>query len=182
MSSNNTASADNKQDIIEFVNNNAQHIITILEEKLDKNTKKEKLVTLFYEIVDYEWMGKFVVAKNWFNMTKNQKQKYLKVYQKYLSNLYVKKFVEYHNQNYKIIDISDIGNGHFIVATEIISNQSSKPNINVSYRIRKINNILKVIDIIGERVSLLSTQRADFASIIDQKGLDAFIMILEQKT
>ena len=176
-----TAVANNKQDIIDFVNNNTKRIVAVLEAKLDKNTKKEKLRALFYDIVDYEWMSKFVVAKNWCNMTKDQQQKYLKIYQRYLSNLYVKKFVEYHNQSSKIVDVSDIGNGHFIIATEIISNQVSRPVFSVSYRVKRTNNSLKVIDVIGEGISLLSTQRADFASIIDQKGLSSFIEMLEQK-
>lgn len=173
--------ADTKKDIEDFVDNNAKRIIAVLEEKTTGSEKKAKLATLFYEIVDYEWIGKFVIAKNWNNMNKDQQNHYLESYKKYLSNLYVKKFVEYNNQQYKIVDVSNIGKNHFIAVTEIINTRSSKPRINVAYRIKDSNNVLKVIDIIGEGVSLLSTQRADFSSIIEQKGVNDFLKILDKK-
>ncbi|WHQ47009.1 MAG: ABC transporter substrate-binding protein [Candidatus Midichloria sp.] len=177
----NNSFADTKKNIEDFVDNNARRVISVLEEKISDNAKKEKLAALFYEIVDYEWIGKFVIAKNWNGMNRNQKNHYLEAYKKYLSNLYVKKFVDYNNQQYKIVDISNIGKSHFIAATKIINTWSSKPRVNVAYRIKDSNNVLKIVDIIGEGVSLLSTQRADFSSIIEQKGINNFLKILERK-
>ena len=175
--------AEKKDSIRLFIDNNAKKVLDVLSSHDNDNQKKEKLSILFHKIVDADWMAKFAVAKNWLAMTETQQQEYLVVYKSYITKSYVKRFTEYNGQKYSIASITKLNiPNQFLVVTEIINSNPSKYAIEVSYRIKIKDNEMHVIDIIGEGISLLATQRADFSSIISSKGINGFIKALKEKS
>ena len=65
-------------------------------------------------------------------------------------------------------------------STEIRSADS--PPIRVDYRVRARNDKLQVVDILVEGISLIVTQRSEFASIINRDGLEGLMSKLRQYT
>lgn len=169
------------QEMSSFVNTNAQKVITVLERKSSDAEKKQALYNLFCDIVDYEWMGKFVIAKNWKTLNAEQQRRYMEAYKGYLSNLYTKRFVEYNNQEYEILDVNDIGRDHFAITTEISESDGNGKTFKVVYRVRKFAGTIKIIDIIGEGISLLNTQRSSFSSIMEKNDIALLIKELNKK-
>jgi len=56
------------------------------------------------------------------------------------------------------------------------------PPVSVAWQVETVNDKAVVTDIIVEGISLVVSQRADFASIIrSQGGLDGLIKLLKQK-
>lgn len=165
----------------DFVNSTATRTLAILNSNAASPAKKKSLEAVFHDVVDIPWMGKFVVAKEWKNMSPAQQTQYIKVYTQYLINSYVPKFVEYNNQQYSITSVKSLERGHFVVSTEIIDKVAGSKT-SVAYRLKALQSGgFKIIDIVGENVSLLSTQQSDFGSIISQKGIDGLIDTLAKK-
>ena len=115
-------------------------------------------------------------------MTDKQKEAYLKAYNHYLIKTYVPRFKEYNNEEIKITGTKDMGNEQYIVSTQITSKKSAdKHTLNIGYRCKNTDGSFKIRDISGEDMSLLTTQRSEFASVVTNGGLDKLIQTLAEK-
>jgi phospholipid transport system substrate-binding protein len=65
------------------------------------------------------------------------------------------------------------------VRTRIV--QAESPEIRCDWRVRKLGDTLKVIDIVVEGVSMLSTQRSEFTAVINKHGPDGLIEALNTR-
>jgi len=136
---------------------------------------------MFVEHVDIPWMGQFVLGRAWQKAPPEQRDRYLQAYRAYLLAHYTSDFAEYTGAKYTITDIKSEEDGQFTVNMQInTSNQSQ--NTLAGYRLRSNNGQLKIIDIIVEGVSLITTERAEFADIAQQKGMDGLIQSIHDKT
>ena len=54
-----------------------------------------------------------------------------------------------------------------------------EPPLRVDWRVRETDYGLKVIDVAAEGVSMLTTKRSEFASVVAREGVDALIGKLE---
>ncbi len=163
-----------------FIDNLSSQTIKIIEGKGNEKAKIKQLERIFSRVMDLDWMGKFAIAKFWKNLSEKEKTDYLNAYRSYLTSSYVPKFREYNNQKVKIIAIKDLGNQQFQIATQLISKDGQ--NINISYRCKLEGDTFKIRDIIGEDFSLLTTQRTDFAAVMNNGGIDKLIKILLEKS
>jgi phospholipid transport system substrate-binding protein len=164
----------------DFIQDISSQTIQIIEKKTNDKIKNDKLEEIFHQVMDLDWMAKFAIAKFWKNLSEQDKIAYLAAYRSYLVKAYVPKFKEYNNQKVKIISIKDLGNEQFQVATQIISKDGQ--TINIGYRCKKEGENFKIRDITGEDFSLLTTQRADFSTIINNGGIEKLIKILLEKS
>lgn len=138
------------------------------------------LEDLFAGSVDVAWVGKFVLGANWRTLTDAQKALYLKNYQAFVLKHYTAHFAEYTQETFKIRNTRDDGNNQYTLSMDII--RPGKENVVVDYRIRKSEDgKLKIFDIIVEGVSLITTQRSEFGSVVDRKGADYLIDQLGKK-
>lgn len=149
---------------------------------MPEDEKQQKLRQMFSENVDMDWMGRFVLGRFWQQATPEQRQKYMEAYKKYLLARYTKNFSEYSGSKYKINDVRNDGEGHFIVAMDISTPVEQQQDIQAGYRLREgAGGQFRIADIIIEGVSLITTQRSEFASILQQRNMDALIGELENK-
>lgn len=157
-----------------FVKDLSLDAIKLLKSNLDDKQKQDKLTKLFTNSVDMDWMGKFVTGKYWRSMTSEQKQKYAASYKKFLIASYIPKFKEYTNQEIKINRVTADEDNVFLAQTDIVAADSTK--IAVDYKLKKASNgKFLIIDIIAEGISLITTQRDDFGSVLAREGVDELI-------
>ena len=145
--------------------------------------KVTELDTLFWEVVDTKWMAKFSLGKFWNKITDAQKDRILQLYPTYIANIYVPNFKKYNSNAMKIMSIAEIREGEFLVKTRIALVQEEN-EVNVDYRVavkEGVNDFgLVIFDIVAEGVSLITTQRSEFNSIISTKGVDSLIADLQK--
>jgi phospholipid transport system substrate-binding protein len=165
----------------EYLDKTSQLAIDIIKSKDTDNKKAAALEKVFVENTDTSWMANFVIGRYIREATPAQKTKYFDLYKKYLINSYVPKFKQYTGQDFKINSVTEVGKGELIAKTAIVSSKSSTGTILVDYRIIKSGSSFKIVDIIGEGVSLITTQRSDFGGLISQKGFEFFLTKLEEK-
>jgi phospholipid transport system substrate-binding protein len=160
-----------------FVEKVSQDAIDIIALNADAAQKEQKLSELFLSSVDTKWIARFVMGKYWNQASEEQKAKYLEVHRKFLVGSYVPKFKEYNNQQIKVTKSSDAGDGEYLVESKIVSADGAA--INVDYKVRKgKDGKYMVFDVIAEGISLITTERADFASILSRDGIDSLISML----
>lgn len=161
-------------------------VIAVLDDKsLSDDQKIQNLESLFIDVVDVKWVGRFVLGTSWRSATPEQQQAYLDAYGAFLVKNYTSNFAEYGGETFVVTTArAEERAGEFFVRTEI-ERKGGQPNVIVDYRLRaedgkKVD--FKVFDIIVEGVSLIATQRSEFASVVNRQGLDKLISLLKSKT
>lgn len=154
--------------------------LAIVKSATSPAQKEDELSALFNSVVDVDWMARFVIGRYWNTATPEEQKKYASLYQKFLTQSYVPKFRDYTDQKLVIKKSYEEDTDEYIVETVVVS--SSNQPVAVSYRVRKAGKMYRIFDVIAEGVSLITTQRSEFGSILSREGLAVLITKLEQKT
>lgn len=165
----------------EFVGGMASMTLAILQDH-KKPFPERKLVLrrAFNTVVDIDWIARFVLGRSWSTASDEQKQRYTDLYRTFLTESYVSNFAENPDKRIKDIKIlgiqDDVDNG-FRVSTNMLL--ADREEIRVDYRVSDHEDKYKVIDIIIENVSLLSTHRSQFAELAANRGIEGVISKLD---
>ena len=167
----------------EYANSLGDRALDIITNKtLAKPVKQLQLEGLFADSVDIPWVGRFVMGRFWREASDAQKAQYLAEYQKFLVTQYAGRFAEYSGGDFKVVSTRDDGNGEYLVSMELLTDDKTAEPVLVDYRVREEKGKFKVFDIIVEGVSMITTQRSEFASVLSNKGIDYLIQQLASKT
>lgn len=168
----------------DFVQQLGDNVLSVIEDKnATSAVKEDKLVELFADAVDVDWIGKFVLGKYWRQATDDQKARYADLYKPFLLRSYASRFNEYNDEQgngFKITGSRPLQENEYQVDSVIMRN-GDKPPVAVSYRVRKETDHFKLFDVIIEGVSQLSTQRSEFGAVAGREGIDSLLSRLEQK-
>jgi phospholipid transport system substrate-binding protein len=157
-------------------------VLTVMNDnKLSNPQKLAQLENLFVDVVDVDWVGRFVLGRHWRSATDAQKAAYLPAYRDFLIKHYTSRFAEYSGETFTIEQAEQRREGEFRVRMNIQRPRGQEPVI-VDYMLREKSGAFKVFDIVVEGVSLINTQRSEFGSAVERGGLDKLIEALKRKT
>jgi phospholipid transport system substrate-binding protein len=167
------AAADDEAKV--FVDNIASQVLSVLNaQATTAGERREKLIEIFTEAIEINWMAKFALGRNWQTLSLAQQNEYVAVYKNYLIDTYVNRFMEYKSQKLLISAAQQVSQGNYVVKTEIVQNHENKPNVRVDYRLSSKYSSryghFKIIDIVIEDVSMITSQRSEFTQVINTKG------------
>ncbi len=174
-----TASASEKQ-VESFVTTLADNVLKTLESGSNEKQTLMKLESLFKKNVDTKWIGRFVLGKHWRSLNEAEQARYLKSYQNFIVKNYTSRFAQFSGQTYELGKTRKQEDGDYLVMMKIIDPKGG-PDILTDYRVRKQDGGYRVVDIVVEGVSLITTQRSEFGGFVGQKGIDALIKALDAK-
>ena len=114
----------------------------------------------------------------WHAATPDIREEYLGLFQEFVLDIYSKRLNGFSGEAFTIIKSQPIDETDTMVSTEISA--ADGPAIHVDYRVRAHEGALQIVDVLVEGVSLILTQRSEFASVINRDGLDGLIDKLRQ--
>ncbi len=156
-------------------------LATVTSSALTEAQKQAQLQAMFAREVDIPWIGRFVLGRFWKQANEAQQAQYLEAYGKFLIAHYTSHFADYSGGGYTINSVQQDGESQFTVGMRIHTAEGRQ--IETSYRLHADRQgQLKVFDIIIEGVSLITTQRSEFGSVVQSQGMDALIRQLQQRT
>lgn len=173
-----TAHAGSPADAQKFIDTVASQVLDIIKTGDSKSAKLAKLETIFTGAVDIPYVGKYVLGRHWNSATPDQQKQYLAAYEPFVIKNYAGKLTKYSGQNYKLKNARG-DDGQYVVTMEIVD--PGNPSVFVDYTIREDAKAYKIIDIAVEGVSLRATQRSEFNSIVNSKGVDGLIAALQKQ-
>lgn len=163
-----------------FVQGVADDVIAIVKKPGSKDLQQAELMGLIDAKVDIDFVAKFALGKHWRTATDAQRAAYLDAYRPYMKNNYVSRLTRYSGQTFKLGNSRTESDGSYVVNMDIIDPQGA--NVVMLYRVVEApKNTYRISDIVVEGVSLLSTQRSEFNSIVTSKGLDYLIDALKKR-
>lgn len=165
-----------------FINKLGEDTIRMIKDgALSSKAKEQKLDDLFMTTVNTAWMSKFVLGRYYRSMNEEQRRDFATTYGSFLRVTYVPNFRRYTGEAFHVIGGKSLSNNEFVISTKITS-QEDGASYQVDYRLRcDGEERFRIYDIIAEGISLITTQRSEFASVISNNGVDYLIERLKSK-
>jgi phospholipid transport system substrate-binding protein len=156
-------------------------VVAVLKQTdLSADARVTTIRDIVYDYADFTTISRLVLARNWGELDTTQKERFVEEFKKFLSISYGKNVESYSNEKVQIVGDRDEGRGDWTVQTKNLRPQG-RGDVLVEYRLRQKNGEWKVIDVLIERVSLVSNYRSQFQVIMATGGIDHLLEILREK-
>ena len=162
-----------------FIEKVSSDTIAIVKSDISNEEKEQQITKLFEDVVDTKWMARFVMGRYWNEANDEQKKKYTDLYHKFVLSNYVPLFREYNDEKIVVKSVSGDSDNEFTIYTEIKS--EGDPTYRVDYKVKKDSQKYQIFDIVAEGISMITTQRSDFGSILSRGGIKDLVKRLKAK-
>lgn len=138
----------------------------------------EKLISLLKEAINLDTTGRLILAKNWRRASDDQRQAYLDLFKPYALDTLAAKIrassAEIPLKSFEIVGGEAVGKKDVLVSTNLF--WPGYPPYRLDWRLRnREDGTLQAIDVVVEGISMVVTQRAEFASVIERRGFDGLL-------
>jgi len=158
----------------------SEQVLAVLRDKgVPAERRLEELQQIAYRRFDFPTIGRLVLARGWNQLSGEQQDAFLKDFKHHLSLDYGRRIDSYTNQTVSVLGDRIEANGDATVKTQV--NGTPSAAVAVDYRLRKIGGEWRVIDIIVEGVSLVSSYRSQFQEIMASGGPNRLLQVLREK-
>lgn len=145
-------------------------IQTLTQENLPRDQMEARFRDIFREAFHVQAIGRFVLGKYWRVATAEERDEFLKLFEELVVRSYAKRFKEYTGEQLQVNGARAETESQAIVTSEIV--RPAAPPIKVEWRvgIPQGQNDYRVYDVTIEGISMVVTQRAEFAAVIERRG------------
>ena len=161
-----------------FINSLIEKAIKILELPIESRAERE---AGFRKLVQHDFdmatIIRLVLGRHWRTATTGQKTRFSDAFITHLISVYSDRLGMYDGQIMEIEKSAPLTEKDTVVFTHI-SREGALP-LRLDWRVRQTSNGLKVIDIATEGVSMVTTKRSEFTSLVAREGVEALIVRLE---
>ncbi|MDP6012563.1 MAG: ABC transporter substrate-binding protein [Alphaproteobacteria bacterium] len=166
-----SASPDGAAHFIEGLIDEAIAVLRIpVEERV---SRESQFRTLLRDKFDVPLITRLVVGRHWRRATDAQKQAFMLVFEEHIVKIYTSQLGVYNEEIVAIRNVASRTERDTIVGTEVM--RSSDAPLQLDWLVREEAGAYRVIDIAAEGVSLMTTKRSEFSSVIQRDGLDGLI-------
>jgi phospholipid transport system substrate-binding protein len=155
-------------------------------EVLGKNATPAQRVARFHELFredfDVPGIARFVLGRYWKQATEEQQQEFVRLFTDYIALVYSSQLSVYSGETLKVTGSRPEPEGA-LVASEIIR-PSGAPPVKVDWHLTARDGAYKIRDVAVDGISMATTQRSEFASVIQRNGgqVQGLIAMLREKT
>lgn len=174
--------ADSAQAFIESMAGRAVAALTTPDVPRDERIKRFRV--LFNDHFAVKGIAKWVLGRYWGKATDAEQAEYVTLFEDYIVASYVDRFAEYAGQSLIVVKVADDGDGIHIVFSEIRLPDTGSTPVRVNWRVERTGDNFLVTDVQVEGVSMGSTLRSDFGSIVRGNGgkISALLDVMRGKT
>ena len=165
-------------DFIRDLGDKAIEVLRTSESSLEE--REARFRTLLKDGFDIQFIGRFVLGKEWRRATPEQRSDYLNLFNEYILRTYSTRFGGYAGESLSIVRERPAGKRDVLVTTRI-DRPGGQP-IKADWRVRVIEGQHKIIDIMVQGVSMVLTQRSEFAALMKRGGVNGLIEALRART
>ena len=164
-----------------FITQLGNEALSVITSGQNKAQKQPQLEAIFSKYVDIPWVARFVMGRYWRQATETQKEQYVKEYRGFVLSHYSENFVNHSQGSFNVGPSRPDERGYTMVLMTITA--PGQPDVLLDYRLTKQpDGNFKIVDVVVEGVSLITTQRSEFASVIERNGIDYLISQLSHRT
>ncbi|MDA9909028.1 ABC transporter substrate-binding protein [Gammaproteobacteria bacterium] len=163
---------------METVETTVTAILEILRnDTLDTDEVRTLMRTEIDKSFDARAMSQSVLSTNWRDASKEQQDEFQALFMQTLENTYIGRVEAYTNEQ---VDFKkeDINNNRATVDTAILASNNEIP---VNYKLRLRSDGWFVYDVEVENVSMVSSYRETYRSVVKREGMDGLLAQMREK-
>lgn len=155
-------------------------IATLAETSGNLAEREDRLRPILADGFDMPHIARFAMGRYWNRATSEQQRQYVATFSDYVVATYARRFGGYSGEKLSVLSEKALGPKDYSVVTRI--ERADNPPIDAEWRVRIDGGPAQVIDVVVEGVSMSVTQRAEFASVVRQNGVDGLISVLQARS
>ena len=163
-----------------FVQSTVNRASKLLSEDLSKDQKIEELKLIAKDTVDIKGIGFYTLGPKRKTLNDDQKSKYSELFEQYFLKSFSSRLAEYSNPEIEVNSKKKMNENYTIVNSTLVAT-NTRPKVEINWRVyTKDPENLLIRDLIIEGLSLVRTQKEEFASIINSNdgNIDALLQNL----
>lgn len=160
----------------------AKGVEQIINANVSQQEKDKRFYDLLNGALDMDFIGQFVLGRNWRTATAQQRKDFINVYRDLNIATWSKRFNEFKGKNFVFKGTSPSSSKGQVFVNTIVPMDQGEP-AKVLWRVREKNGNYKIVDIVIEGVSLAQASRSEYTAFIKNNagGIDALIKNLNEK-
>jgi phospholipid transport system substrate-binding protein len=144
--------------------------------------RRDKLTPALRRAFDLPLMARLTVGPQWPELTPAQQRQFVDAFSAFSVATYASRFDDYAGQRFDVDTTpATVAGGDQIVHTKLVKRDGQA--IQLDYLLRNSSGRWQIIDVyLSGTISELATRRSEFSSVLRQKGADALVDLLQQRT
>jgi phospholipid transport system substrate-binding protein len=165
-----------------FMNQLWSRALELLNKKSPAAERQARFRELFHNDFDSPGIARFVLGRYWRTASPDEQKEFLKLFEEYVVYVYTARLSDFEGEQFKV-NSARPDQGAVIVSTDVITPGAPTP-LKVDWRLVDDDGAYKISDVVVEGVSMLVTQRSEFASIIQRHGgqVQGLLDLMREKT
>jgi phospholipid transport system substrate-binding protein len=163
-----------------FIDTMAERATEVLSSDRALQQRRGDLEEILRSAFDLEYIGRLVLGPTYRSLTDAQQQAYDEAFRQYVVETYSRRIDEYGGEELEITGAEPAGSNDVRVSTRVVGTQQGEP-VRIDWRVRERESGPKIIDVEIEGVSMAISQRSEFSSVVEQRGVDGLIAMLEER-
>lgn len=158
----------------------------LLAEQGVEQVGNQDLHSVLDEGTDLSLLGRLVLGRYWRQANPRQRTEYLDLFRRYMLQTFIQRLRQYAGTDlgqsaarFQIIASRPVGERDVLVQSRVAP-PTSQP-LRVDWRLRERPGEPVIIDLIVEGISLLVTQRSEFAAVLERSGIDGLLAELRAR-
>ncbi len=124
-------------------------------------------------------MARRVLGRHWRAASEAQRDRYIALFRNYVVNLHAVQLGGYAGESYTVLRQQRLREKESLVIARL--KRQYGPPLSMNFRVRQMNDRLRIIDVTIAGVSLIVTKRSEFDAIIRHEGLPGLLRRLDEK-
>ena len=155
-----------------FVQSTVNRASAILTKSISREDKMNELKLIAKDTVDIRGIGLYTLGSFRKNLSENEKNEYLDLFENYFLKTFSSRLSEYTNPKIEVSE-KKVLNKNYTIVNSVLVGTSERPEVKIDWRIYTKNADNPLIrDLIIEGLSLVRTQKEEFASILNSNNDD----------
>jgi len=152
-----------------FIGNLANEALKDLSDKLPEPELEKRFRALLDKNFDMPRISRFVLGRYWNGANDQEKQDFQRLFEAYVVRAYSIRFSEYSGETVKVTGSRAESADNTVVASQILQPDGAPP-VHLDWIVRKDGDQFRIADVSVDGVSMVLTQKQEFAAVIERNG------------
>jgi phospholipid transport system substrate-binding protein len=141
----------------------------IANKQMPAAERDQAFAKLLSDNFDIPRIARFVLGRYWTGASDDERTKFIATYRDFVVQSYASQFSSYSGETVKVTSSRPESDDVTIVNSDI-DHPNGDPPVQVAWRVHKTGDRFQVVDVDVAGVSMMITQREEFASVIEHGG------------
>jgi len=152
---------------IEGLTNDAMSSLAV--SGIEKEERRERFRRLMLEKFAFKGIAKWVLGRYWRKASEDERTQFIALFEDLMVITYADRFENYSGEKIEI-GKAEVRNGKDALVHSKLIRGANTESVDVIWRVRRSDELFKVVDVMVEGLSMGLTQQKEFSSVIRKNG------------